>query len=153
MYYDGGEFTVAASKIGYANGININSDKNEVYVCSPTERSLHIYYRDVKTGKLVLKDKINLGTGVDNVEVDTDGDLWIGAHPKLIDFVGHARDRAKLSPSQVLHLSRNKGEGFSVEEVYLNEGNEISGSSVAAFRANRMLIGGVFDPGFLDCRE
>ena len=153
VYYDGVKFIEVASKIGYANGINISHDKNEVYVCSPTERCLHVYHRDANTGKLTHKEKINLDTGADNIEVDTDGDLWIGAHPKLFDFVSHAADPTKISPSQVIHLSRKADGQFVAKEVYLNDGNEISGSSVAAFRNNRMLIGGVFDPKFLDCQK
>jgi arylesterase / paraoxonase len=153
VYYDGARFTEAASRIGYANGINISRDKNEVYVCSPTERRMHVYLRDTNTGKLTLKEKINLGTGVDNIEVDEEGDLWIGGHPKLLDFVSHAGDKTKRSPSQVIHLSRKSGGQFTVTEVYLNEGHEISGSSVAAVWHNRMLIGGVFDPKFLDCQK
>jgi hypothetical protein len=38
-----------------------------------------------------------------------------------------------------------------VEEVYLDDGSTISGSSVAAVRGNRLLIGEIFDEGFLDC--
>jgi len=37
-----------------------------------------------------------------------------------------------------------------VREVYLDEG-EFSGSSVAAVRGRRMLVGQIFDDGILDC--
>jgi hypothetical protein len=39
-----------------------------------------------------------------------------------------------------------------IKEVYLNMGEEISASSVAAVYKNRMLVGAVFDPKFLDCK-
>jgi hypothetical protein len=39
-----------------------------------------------------------------------------------------------------------------VEEVYLDRGEEISASSVAAVRGNRLLIGAIFESKFLDCR-
>jgi len=39
-----------------------------------------------------------------------------------------------------------------VEDVYLDTGGEISASSVAAVRGNRLLIGAVFESKFLDCR-
>jgi len=39
-----------------------------------------------------------------------------------------------------------------VKEVYLNLGKEISASSVAAVYKDRMLVGAVFDPKFLDCK-
>ena len=39
----------------------------------------------------------------------------------------------------------------AVEEMYLDDGRIISGSSVAAASGNRVLIGEIFDDGFLDC--
>jgi arylesterase/paraoxonase len=93
-----------------------------------------------------------LGTGVDNIEIDSTGGLWIGAHPQLLKFMQHAQDPAKLSPSQILHLSPKAGGGYDIKEVYLNKGEAISASSVAAVYKNRMLVGAVFDPKFLDCK-
>jgi len=153
VFFDGARFVEAVSGIGYANGINVSRDGKKVYLCGTTEQSLHIYGRDPGTGELALREKIKLGTGVDNIEVDSAGGLWIGAHPQLLTFVRHARDRAKISPSQVLYLSAKAEGGYDIKEVYLNAGGEVSGSSVAAVGNSRMLIGAVFDRGFLDCRE
>jgi arylesterase/paraoxonase len=100
-----------------------------------------------------LREKIKLNTGVDNIEVDKDGGLWIGAHPKLLSFVTHLQDPTKLSPSQVLHITPRSGGRSDIQEVYLNAGDEISGSSVAAVFNGRMLIGTVFEPKFLDCQQ
>lgn len=152
VFYDGNAFREAAGGIGYANGINIGADGRTVYVCAVTERSLHVYDRDPATHRLVHRAKLKLDTGVDNIEVDPAGALWIGAHPKLLSFVKHSKDPSALSPSQVLQLTPRSDGGFVVEEIYLNNGEELSGSSVAAFRGGRLLIGGVFDPHFLDCR-
>ena len=152
VYYDGSSFRVAASGIGYANGINVSADGKLLYLCAVTESSLHIYDRDIASGKLTLRQKIDLGTGVDNIEMDSNGGLWIGAHPQLLKFVQHAQDPAKLSPSQILHLMPMAGGEYDIKEVYLNKGQEISASSVAAVYKNRMLVGAVFDPKFLDCK-
>jgi arylesterase/paraoxonase len=152
VFYDGSSFIEVAASIGYANGINVGSDGKIIYLCAVTELTLHIYDRDLSSGKLDLREKINLGTGVDNIEKDKDGDLWIGSHPKLLTFVRHAKDQSRISPSQVLHLIPRTAGGYDIEEVYLNRGEEISASSVAAVRKMRMLIGAVFDPKFLDCK-
>jgi arylesterase/paraoxonase len=89
---------------------------------------------------------------VDNIETDRSGALWIGAHPKLLTFVGHAKDRSKVAPSQVLRLTPKAAGGYDIEEVYLNQGEELAASSVAAVSNMRLLIGAVFDPKFLDCQ-
>jgi arylesterase/paraoxonase len=152
VYYDGSRFSEAASSIGIANGINVSKDGKTLYLCATTERSLYLYNREVSSGKLSLKEKIKLDTGVDNIEIDPSGGLWIGAHPRLLDFVAHANDPSRLSPSQILYLSPKSSGGFNIEEVYLNKGDELSAASVAAVRGKRMLMGSVFDPKFLDCQ-
>ena len=152
VFYDGKEFVEAASGIGYANGINVSPDGRLLYVSAVTEGSVHVYDRDTASGRLSHRDVIRLRTGVDNIEVDAEGDLWIGAHPKLLTYVKHAKDPRKVSPSQVLRISpRPGGGGYAVEEVYLDTGHPLSGSSVAAVWGRHMLIGAIFESKFLDC--
>jgi hypothetical protein len=43
------------------------------------------------------------------------------------------------------------GDATSFDTVYVNMGEEISGSSVAVHDKNRLLIGAVFDPKYLSC--
>lgn len=152
VYYNGSRFIEAASGIGYANGINVSADGKRLYLGSVTEGVLHIYNRDIASGKLTPRQEIDLSTGIDNIEVDPDGGLWIGAHPQLFKFLQHAKDASKLSPSQVLHLIPLADGGYDIKEVFLNGGEKISASSVAAAYGGRLLIGAVFDPKFLDCK-
>jgi arylesterase/paraoxonase len=152
VFFDGSEFVRAASGIGYANGINVSPDGKLLYVCALTEGSVRVYDRDPASGRLSHREKIELHTGVDNVEVGAGGDLWIGAHPKLLTAAKHFKDPGSLSPSQVLRLGQRAAGGYDVEEVYLDTGEEISASTVGAVRWDRLLIGAIFEPKFLDCR-
>lgn len=152
LYYDGSQFVEVASGIGYANGINVSPDRSRIYVCALTEGALRVYARDARSNRLTLQSVIPLGTGADNVEVDPEtGDLWIGAHPKLLTFVKYSKGRRPVAPSQVLRLRETEPAKFDVEEVFLDTGEQISGSSVAAVRGARLLIGAVMDSKFLDC--
>ncbi len=153
VFYDGRTFKAVASGIGYANGINISPDKKTLYVAATTEGAVIVYDRNPADGNLEFREKIHLDTGVDNIEIDSNGDLWIGAHPQLLTFVRHAKNPSEISPSQVLHVSFTGNGRYDVSEVYLNEGRELSGSSVAAVYGNRMLVGPVLDHRFLDCRN
>ena len=153
LYYDGSHFKEAASGFAYANGINVSADGKILYLSATSKRTLYIFDRDPATGKLSRREKIKLGTGLDNIEMDKEGGLWIGAHPQLLSFVKHAKDPSALSPSQILHLTPRLDGSYDIKEVYLNAGDEISGSSVAAVQNDRMLIGSVFEPKFLDCQK
>ena len=152
VYYDGRSFHEAATGIGYPNGINVSPDGRNLYVAGTTQMTLKVFARDLKTGGLTLKESIPFDTGLDNIEIGPKGALWIGAHPQLLKFAAHAKDPGKLSPSQVLRVTLNEGESPRIDEVYLNGGEELSGSSVGAVYQDRLLIGSVFEEKILDCR-
>lgn len=153
VYFDGDEFSVAAGGISYANGINASSDGREVYVASTSRGEIHLFVRDTSTGRLEPNGVIEVGTGVDNIEIDRHGMLWVGAHPKLLSFLAHARDEDKLSPSQVVWIDPNELTHPPIRDAYLDLGEEISGSSVATVWGSRLLIGSVFEEYFLDCER
>jgi arylesterase / paraoxonase len=152
IYFDGEAFREVAEGLRYANGINLSQDGATLYVACPTDRSVVLFERDAQAGSLHKSGEVFLGSGPDNIELDPEGNLWVAAHPKLLTFVAHSKSSDDRSPSQVLKLVPDGEDGFSVHEIYLSEGEDLSASSVAARRGKRLLIGGVFDPLFLDCR-
>jgi len=145
LYFDGEQFAVVAEGLKYANGINVSRDGETVYVAATIDGKINVYSREAGSGALMYRYDIDLGTGVDNIEVDPQGNLWVAAHPKLLTFVQHAKDPRNLSPSQVFFI-RFKGPGaYEVLEVFLDDGANISGSSVGAFYQGKLFIGSVFD--------
>jgi len=150
MYFDGEDYKQVASGISFANGINVSANGKQLYLASLSSLQVHVYQRDLTSNELSLLKKIDTKTGVDNIELDENGDLWIGAHPQLLKLASYAKDSQARSPSQVVKIKISDG-SFEVESVYLNNGDPIAGSSVAAVKGNRMLIGSVFDNKILDC--
>lgn len=144
-YFDGKKAEILAKGIRYANGINLSPDGKRLYVAACTDRSVLVFQRS----PFRQIQKIKCGTAVDNLEWDEDGNLWAGAHPKMLAFLGHAQDPGKRSPSQVLRIDLSDPQVPRVETRYLNLGDPLSGSSVAAFYKGTLLIGGVFDDGVL----
>lgn len=150
LYYDARQFQIVAQNIAYANGINVSRDGRQVFVAACIGGKIKIYDRDLDSGALTWRSDIDLDTGVDNIEVDANGDLWVAAHPQLLAFTRHARDAKNLSPSQVLKISLQENPP-KIDEIFLDHGHMISGSSVAAVFGNRLLIGSVFEEHFLVC--
>ena len=95
LFFDGEKFVKVIDNLSYANGINISRDKNLIYITETIGKSLKIYIRDFLTNKLTLIKKVNLDSGLDNIEVNDEGDLWIGSHPKMLKFVKHAMNSKK----------------------------------------------------------
>ncbi|MCO4762060.1 MAG: SMP-30/gluconolactonase/LRE family protein [Myxococcales bacterium] len=150
IYYDGKTVRTVAEGFRYTNGINMSADGKTVYVAATTDAQISTFDRDLKTGDLSGRRDFDFDTGVDNIERDAQGHLWIGSHPHLFDFLSFSKDPSSRSPSQVLKIDMRTG-APKTTEVYLNDGDPLSGSSVAARWRNRLLIGTVFDPTFLDC--
>lgn len=145
LYFDGTKFSKAYEGLTYGNGVNISNDGSKLYLTHTTGRELLTFSRDAQTGALKLLDKLNLKSGLDNISVDETGNLWIASHPKMLKFVGHATDSTKMSPSQIFILKPEANGSYLVKEVFLNEGEVISASSVGIHYKNQLLIGGVFE--------
>jgi arylesterase/paraoxonase len=152
LYYDGERFQRAAEGFKYANGVAVSADGATLYVAATVGRSLHVFDRDRESGALSPRHVHRLDTGVDNLSLDADGALWIAAHPKLLTWVSYAKDAGRRSPSQVLKVTDPGAAAPQVEEVYLELGAQLSGSSVAFPAGELLLIGSVLDPRFLLCR-
>jgi len=151
-YFDGQSARIVAEHMRYANGVNVSEDGKTIYSAEITGRTIRVFDRNPQTGELMLRDAVAVNTLPDNIDIAPDGSIWVGAHPKIFDFVGHASDPEALSPSEVFRLIPDpSGTGGVVELVYLQDGSALSGSSVAAQYGSRFLIGAVFDPRILMC--
>ena len=146
LYYDGTAYGKVLEGLNYANGIAFSNDRSKLYVTETTTGKLNSL--EMADGKVHQVHTLRLHTGVDNIYVDAMDRLWIGAHPKLFAFVAHSKDSTKSSPSEVLKLIP-QGDSFTVEQVYLNTGEELSGSSVALWHDGELFVGAVFQSTIL----
>lgn len=151
VYFDGVEFREAADGLSYANGINLSPDGSRLYVAEVTHGRIREYARDAETGALDELRRFDVGFGVDNIEVDPGtGRLMLGGHVKLLTFTRHAADADVLAPSQAARLLPSNP--VEIETVFLDDGQMISGASVATWREDALLLGSVFEPHLVFCR-
>jgi arylesterase / paraoxonase len=143
-FFDGKKAQIMAEGILYANGINKSLDGTKIFVASASGQKIKVFDRNIKSEKLIESDEIAIN-GPDNIDVDEEGNLWVGCHPKLLAYVAHAKDHSKLSPSEIIKITyKGKGSAHS-ESSYLNDGSEISGSTVCVNLGDKLLIGSVFE--------
>ncbi len=148
VYWDGQTGSVAVSGLAYANGINVSADGGTIYIAEFLGRKVGVYARDAATGALSHVKDLPVDTGADNIEIAEDGALWIGAHPKVFDFLTHAQDASSVSPSQVIRLDPDTGES---EDVFVALDGTLSASSVGAVNGNTLVVGAVFDGHVMVC--
>jgi len=148
LYFDGQKFKEAAGGIAFANGINIDAARNLVFVASPRKFLIKVYSPE-EDGTLSFVEDIPCGSGVDNLEFDTEGNIWSGCHPKLLSFAAYAKGKNETAPSEIVKVSyRAKGD-YDVESIYTNDGSQVSATSVAAPFGNLLLVGTVKDDKML----
>ena len=144
VYFDGQHYKKIIKNLKYANGVILSKNKQELYVATSTGQTI-LFYNVKPDGNLILHHYINTHTGNDNITVENQsGDLWIGAHPQLLKFTGHAKDSTQISPSEVLRLHKQNNGIYKQNTYYINEGQEISGSSVAYKFGDNLFVGDVF---------
>lgn len=153
-YFDGQTGREVATGIGFANSPALSPDGRRLYVSGTLDRTLHIFDRDPATGALTPAEKVFIGSGLDNLDVEPDGRIWIGSHPKLFTWLAHARDPANVAPSQVLVVEpAASGSGGAVDQVLLQDGTrDFSGATVAVRDGSTLVMGSVFDRGIRVCR-
>jgi len=84
--------------MSFANGISGRG--KYVYVAETLSGTLHIFERVGPRGELELRDSIRTHVKVDNIAFDEDGEhLLVAAHPKELNFLLHAMNEERRSPS------------------------------------------------------
>ena len=148
VYYDGQGYREVADGIAYANGINLDRERGLLFVASPRDFLVKVY-EVTANGALEFIEDVACGTGVDNIEFAPDGKLWIGCHPSLLAFSAYAKGNAPIAPSEIITIDY-KGKGdYSIESVFLDDGNQMSAATVATVYNDLIFVGNVMDDHFL----
>ena len=148
LYYDGSAFKKAHKGMVYANGVQFSNDGSKVYTSHTIGKEVYVLDRKRETGMLILKHTVAFDSGLDNLDVDENGVVWVAAHPKLLDFQAHANDSTQNSPSQIFRMDFENGK-YKIQKVYENDGSQISGSSVVVVKDNTAFVGCVFEDKIL----
>ena len=144
VYYDGSTYKEVADGIAYANGINVDPNKNLLYLASPRGFLVKVYEM-TENGELNFVEDIDCKTGVDNIEVDPEGLIWIGAHPSLLHFSSYAQGRNPIAPSEVITIDYTAKGDYQVNSLYVEDGSHMSAATIAIPIDDNIYLGNVMD--------
>lgn len=151
VFWDTREARIVIPDLTYANSVAVTPDLSRLYVTETTGRRFSSWDISADPAAPRMVSEIAIPSALDNIDIAADGRVWVAAHPKMFDFLAHAGDASAHSPSQILALNVNAAGGGDVTQIYLNPGEELSGSSVAAVHRKQMLVGSVFEEKILNC--
>ena len=147
VYFDGEAGKTVAKGLAFANGINLSPDKKTLYVAEFAKHRIVVFDRN-EDNSLTKRSKFRAPMAVDNLDIDEDGNIWSGGHPKMFDFIDHVEDASATAPSMGIVVDSETGEW---ETVFVSKEGEINASSVAAIAGDKLLIGAVFDGHVMVC--
>lgn len=148
VYYGGSTFKEVADGIAYANGINLDFERKLLFVASVRDFLVKVY-RVLEDGSLTFETNLDCDSGVDNIEIDDDGNLWIGSHPSLLHANFYNKGFLEIAPSEILKIQYEDAKNYTVEKVYVEDGSTMSASSVATPFGEYLLAGNVKAEHFL----
>jgi len=151
-YFDGSEGSFLLKGIKSANGIMLSKNQDTLYVAEAIGRGVKRFKRGDSIRQWEYIDKISVNTGVDNLEWSDEGKLLATGHPKLFDLLAYVKDNTKNSPSEVISIDV-EASPVKYETIYMNDGAELSGATVAGMLNGELLIGALLEPHFLRCAK
>ncbi|EJD03198.1 calcium-dependent phosphotriesterase [Fomitiporia mediterranea MF3/22] len=139
-----------------ANGITRGKD-GRVYVTSPTSGRVYVLDRKADNS-LVIADVITHSGMIDNLSTDQNGTIWGAGLVHILHFSGPHHDNPEIkTPSSALRITVNNSgtprEKYRVEKVFEDDGEFASGSTSAAYDAERkkLYLHGIASPHLTVC--
>jgi arylesterase/paraoxonase len=152
VYYDGEQMKIVAGRLSLASGIAISPDGRTVYVSESARGRIVTFERDVANGTLKRAGEIDVPGAPRNLTVDQDGTLWVSNHPHAVPFMDFMRDSDNRAPTQILKVTPGAQPDKQVEEIYLNDGAELSASTAVVPRnSDQFLASSRTDKKLLMC--
>lgn len=147
FHYDGNSWSVVADGLQFPNGLTLNKDGDMLFVAEMRAEAIRRYARDPATDQLEMEERIQLPSFPNNLSVDDQDRILIGAVPQPFAYKAFTERLRDMAPSQVIRLSDGE-----VETIFQDTGRELSAATVASQVGNRTLIGSAADDKFLMCQ-
>ncbi|KZY64876.1 MULTISPECIES: SMP-30/gluconolactonase/LRE family protein [unclassified Oleiphilus] len=148
VHYKDGKATIALDDLYMANGITIDED-GKIYVAESTGLQITQYSKDTDESWKATQ-RYDLEVIVDNLEWSDTGKLLVASHQSALYFLMHTFEHSNHSPSIAHEIDTVSGE---INLLYMSDGAQLSGASVAAQYKDSLLIGSVFEEHYLHCKS
>jgi len=146
LHFDGTDWEVSVEGLKFPNGLALSDEGDVLYVAEMRAEAIRMFDRDPTTKILEGNQRVALGSFPNNLSVDAEGRLLVGAIPQPFAYEAFSENLREVAPSQVLRVN-----GGSKEVLYQDGGRELSAATVAAPVGNKTLVGTGGDDRFLIC--
>lgn len=166
VYCDRNRCHTAVSDLKLPNGLARSRD-GLIYVATMVPGNIEVFSLTSER-RLKLEDTIELGYPIDNLSVDSEGDIFAATFPRLYGMMANFRDHSIGTPTAIFKVSRDeertKGEpkrqniaafqgDYIVEKILEDDGSVLSGSTSAVHdpKTGSIFLSGVIAPKVVVC--
>lgn len=139
--------TVTGSSLRFPNGLVLDNE-GLVYVAMSAAPYIGVY-RFSTASKLKEVDRICVGMPVDNLSMDSNGEIWAAGTPKMFELIDSIGDPfKKRTPATVFKIRKTSvGKYETTKALEDGEAKFVNGATVASFDAatERLFIGGMYN--------
>jgi arylesterase/paraoxonase len=150
-YFDGADARNVIADIASGGGINVSADGRTLYVAETAGKRVRVLARS-QNGDVTERGRIGIDTSPDNIDVAADGSLWVAGHANTLALIRHFIGGSP-APTQLWRVVPGAGGEAQSEEIYLDDGREMSAGSVGATFGNLLLIGSITARQVLICER
>lgn len=150
-YYNGSTFEIVVDDLKSSGGINVNLKTSKLYVGETMGEAIRVFDLNDDRSLGQEKDTIPLSSGVDNLDLDVDGNIWIANHINTVSLVRHFADATFPAPTQVQRISFNADQP-RIDTIYEQDGSAHPAGSVAVRYDDTFLIGSITEKQILYCQ-
>jgi len=142
FYFDGNNWKVVAQDIHFANAIACSQDQRRLYLGETNKMRIRVYDRNQENGDLFFKEYIPLKAGPDNINIDSQGNLWVAGYPNMLAIAKHLGNKSAKSPVQITKLTFDGDKLLEMKNMLTSSGNIVSGISAVDVYKDKMIISG-----------
>jgi arylesterase/paraoxonase len=150
-YFDAGIGRYVLEDVASGGGVNSSADHRTLYVSETAGKRLRILDRS-DDGSLRETARIAMDTSPDNIDVAADGSLWVTGHANTLALIRHFVSGTP-APTQVWRVVAGASGADSIEEIYLDDGSNMSAGSVGATYGKLLLIGSITERKIQVCER
>lgn len=136
-HYKDGNYKLVTKGINYSNGLLMH--QNSLFVTSTLGNKL---IKLIPNKEKFKKEKVVKLKGPDNIRALNQNNLLIAGHPNILKFIGHAKNKEKISPIIIYKVNLTNNEK---QIVFEDDGSLLSGASTAIIYKNNLYIAQVFE--------
>lgn len=148
--YKNGEFKLFAKDLLFPNGVEVLKRGKGDYLAVALTRDEKILLYKISTGELIRE--IEVPGAPDNLTVDAKGDIYFTIFPNLLDYYFYITETlgVEKTPTGVFRITAASN-WHTVDMLFHDDGDLISGASVAQRAGDFLIMGSGWDDNIAAC--